>query len=144
MKIAEQDSRVRLHYSIQLGGDVVESTAPDEPLEFITGREEVIPLLERKVVGLEPGARTGFDAGPDEAFGPRDSDAVRVVDRKELFDGGAGLEPGMIFRIRDDDGNSLVVTVAAVDADNVVFDLNHPLAGARVRFEVEIIAVEPV
>jgi len=144
MKITDQNTRVRLLYSLSLGGEVVESTGPDEPIEFVTGRDEILPALEKRVIGLEPGAKAGFEAGPDEAFGPRDPDAVRVVDRNELADRGQGLEPGMVFRIRDDDGNSLVVIIASIDDATVVFDLNHPLAGAVVHIDLEIVAAEPV
>ena len=141
MKI-HANCRVTMKYALRLeDGEEVESSSLDEPLEFVTGRDEVIPCLEKGIMGMESGELRSFAVGPEDAFGLRDPEAVRVVNRAELEDHGDELEEGMIFRIRDEDGNTMVITVASLDEEEVVFDLNHPLAGAPLRFEVEILEV---
>jgi FKBP-type peptidyl-prolyl cis-trans isomerase 2 len=141
MKI-ESNCLVRLNYSIKLtNGEEVEANPPDQPLEFVTGREEVIPCLEREIMGMDAGERKSFEVGPEDGFGPRDPEALRRVSRCDLVDHGNELEEGMMFRLKDEEGNNLVITVLAVEGEEVVFDLNHPLAGMPLSFAVEILAV---
>jgi len=139
MKVKE-NTRVKLNYSIKLDdGRTVEQNPAQQPLEFVVGRNEVIPVLEQGVIGMEPGDERSFTVEPEDAFGSRDPDAVRAVSRADLSDGGESLEEGLVFRIRDEEGNPLVVTVVSMDEDEVMLDLNHPLAGARLTFEVELL-----
>ncbi len=141
MKVSD-NCRIRLHYSIRLDtGEVVDQNPPDDPLEFVTGREEVIPVLEEGVKGMGPGEKKSFNVGPDEAFGSRDPEAIRTVNRSDLKDSGDDLEEGMMFRLHGEDGNTMAITVIAVDDDRVTFDLNHPLSGMPLTFDVEILEV---
>ncbi len=141
MKV-EENCKVKLNYGIKLSdGQLVESNPEDKPLEFITGREEVIPSLEQGIMGMEEGEKKSFEVEPSDAFGHRDPEAVRVVNREDLVDKGADLEEGMIFRVRDEEGGSFLITVISMDEDEVVFDLNHPLAGARLMFDVEVLEI---
>jgi FKBP-type peptidyl-prolyl cis-trans isomerase SlpA len=144
MKISD-NCVVRLNYSIRLkDGEVVDRNPDNEPLSFTTGRGEVVPALEKGIVGMEPGERGSFEVGPEDGFGMRDPKAVRIISRGDLVDRGKDLQEGMIFRIKDDEGNAMVITVMSLDEDEVVFDLNHPLAGATLTFDVEILEVGQV
>ena len=144
MKI-DRKCRVRLNYSISLeNGEVVDKNPDDEPLEFTTGQSEVISVLEDGIMGMGAGESGSFNTGPEDAFGARDPDAVRVVRRDDLVERGEDLEEGMVFRIKDEDDNSVIITVVSMDENEVMFDLNHPLAGAPLTFNVEILEVEPI
>jgi FKBP-type peptidyl-prolyl cis-trans isomerase SlpA len=141
MKI-DNNCSVRLNYAIRMqDGLIVDQNPDNEPLQFVTGRSEIIPALELGIMGLSPGEKRSFVVGPEEAFGPRDPKAVRIINRNELVKRGEDLQEGMIFRIRDEDGNALVLTVLSLDDEEAVFDLNHPLAGATLTFDVEILEV---
>lgn len=142
MKV-EKNCRVRLNYTISLReGQIVDKSPEERPLEITTGKNEVIPVLEECIMGMEPGEKKTFHTGPEEAFGPRDPEATRIVRRDELVNRGDDLEEGLIFKIKDEDGKSFVITVLSLDEDEAVFDLNHPLAGSPLAIEVEIIGVE--
>lgn len=142
MKIAN-NCRVRMNYAIRLeGGELVEENPPGEPLEFVVGQEQVLPAVERGIMGLAEGEKKRFEVPPEEGFGFRDPQAIRVVSRNDLEDHGDILEEGMMLRLRDESGNTLVLTVVSVDEEEVVFDLNHPLAGAHLLFDVEILEVQ--
>jgi FKBP-type peptidyl-prolyl cis-trans isomerase 2 len=142
MKVGD-NCRVRLNYTIRLQeGQIVDKNPGDQPLEFNTGKSEVIPVLENGVMGMEPGEKKTFHTGPEEAFGPRDPEATRIVSRDELVNRGDDLEEGLIFKIKDENEKSFVITVLSLDEEEVVFDLNHPLAGSPLAIEVEIIGVE--
>lgn len=141
MKV-DDNCMVKVNYSIQLNdGQMVEKNPDGEPLEFVTGRDQVVPCLEDGIKGMEPGQRRSFQVEPEQAFGHRDPAAVEVVNRRELDEREIDLEPGMILRLRDEEDNLIVATVISVDDEEVVFDFNHPLAGARLLFEVEVLDV---
>ncbi|HUT54443.1 MAG TPA: peptidylprolyl isomerase [bacterium] len=144
MKIGD-NCVVRLNYSIRIkDGEIVDRNPDDEPLCFTTGRSEVIPALEKGILGMEQGESGSFDVGPEDGFGMRDPKAVRIIGRDDLVDHGNDLAEGMIFRIKDKEGNGMAITVLSLDDDEVVFDLNHPLAGATLTFDVKILEVGPV
>ena len=144
MKVSE-NCRVKINYSIALdSGEVVDQTPPGETLEFETGKGQVIPALEKMVLGMESGQKKSFETEPDEAFGPRDPEAVRRVNRDELSDRGAELEEGMMFRVRDEEDNAMVITVLEAGEEDVVLDLNHPLAGASLLINVEVVEVSEI
>ncbi len=141
MKVSD-NCRIRLNYAIRLeDGEVVDRNPLEEPLEFLTGRDEVIPVLEEGIKGMGPGEKKSFEVGPDEAFGSRDPEAIRTVARSDLKDHGDDLEEGMMFRLQGEDGHNMAITVIALDEEKVTFDLNHPLSGMPLTFDVEIIEV---
>jgi FKBP-type peptidyl-prolyl cis-trans isomerase SlyD len=137
MKVNE-NCQVTINYQIRtLDGKVIDRSLPGEPISFTTGRGEVVEVLELALMGMEPGGRKNFQTRPDEAYGPRDAEAVRRVPKAEINNPDA-LKEGMMFRVQDDDGGRMVVTVSKIEDDEVLFDLNHPLAGTPLDFEVEI------
>jgi len=137
-----QFSRVKMHYTLKLDdGEILETTENGEPLEFIFGIGEIIPGLERELEGMNPGDEKHIVVPPEEAYGPRNPNAVIAVPREE-FPVEGELEEGMIFRLRREDGMIMSVTIAKVSEDEVVLDLNHPLAGKTLYFDVRIESVE--
>ncbi len=137
-----QFSRVKMHYTLKLDdGEILETTENGEPLEFIFGIGEIIPGLERELEGMNPGDEKHIVVPPEEAYGPRNPNAVITVPREE-FPVEGELEEGMIFRLRREDGMIMSVTIAKVSEDEVVLDLNHPLAGKTLYFDVKIESVE--
>jgi len=137
-----QFSRVKMHYTLKLDdGEILETTENGEPLEFIFGIGEIIPGLERELEGMNPGDEKHIVVPPEEAYGPRNPNAVIAVPREE-FPVEGELEEGMIFRLRREDGMIMSVTIAKVSEDEVVLDLNHPLAGKTLYFDVKIESVE--
>ncbi len=137
-----QFSRVKMHYTLKLdNGEILETTENDEPLEFIYGVGEIIPGLERELEGMNPGEEKHIVVPPEEAYGPRNPNAVITVPREE-FPVEGELEEGMIFRLRREDGMVMSVTIAGVSENDVTLDLNHPLAGKTLHFDVKIEEVE--
>ena len=56
MGAAQEGDRVRVLYEVILDdGTVFDFQENRDPLEFTIGEGEVLPLLEREVVGMEPG-----------------------------------------------------------------------------------------
>lgn len=125
----------RLRYTLfDAEGEQVEGT-PTE-LGAVFGFGMLLPAVEQKLEGLTAGETKRFELGPDDAYGPRSPNAEVEFDRAEFP---PDIAEGDRYEVERDDGTPLVLRVLAVGEDWVLADLNHPLAGQRVRFEVEVL-----
>ena len=146
-------SFLTLHYRLAgPGGDII-NTFDDKPATLSLGTGELSPAVERRLVGLEEGARTRFEIPAGEAFGDRNPEMVQWVARRllnELGDPHETYQVGDVVQFPTPDG--LGTYAGAVQqvgkdgdgdgkADAVLFDFNHPLAGQPVTFEVHLIGV---
>lgn len=150
-------SFLTLHYRLSgPGGDII-NTFHDKPATLTLGTGELSPAVEQRLLGLEEGARASFEIPPGEAFGERNAEMVQWVARKLLNQMGGPDERyqvGDVVQFPTPDGlGSYAGSVRQVghdgrnddrgdgQADAVLFDFNHPLAGQPVRFEVHVIGV---
>ena len=118
-----------------------------EPTEssFVFGLGALLPALELAIEGMGAGARKSVTLKPQEAFGERDPKAMLEVLRDEFPE---DVAPGDVFDAEEDDssdapGGMVLLRVMEVTPDTVVLDRNHPLAGQKVRFDVEVVEVRP-
>jgi FKBP-type peptidyl-prolyl cis-trans isomerase SlyD len=124
------------------GGRLVDRVERRRPLRYVHGYAQILPGLEAGLAGARLGERRVLDLGPDEAFGARDEDAVLEIDRAD-FPEAARVRPGDELACRGDDGAEVALPVLRVTDEDIVVDLNHPLAGQRVRFEAVICSLRP-
>ncbi len=118
-------------------GTLIDSSPAGEPLCFVFGAGSIIPGLERELEGMEPGDSKEVVIKPEDAYGLRDPGLVQLVPR-ERFEGGVQLEEGTSYTGRTEDGRVISFLILGIDEENVQIDLNHPLAGMELRFEVTI------
>ena len=136
MKI-QQHAYVAIDYTLTLdSGEVVDRSDPGEPLGFVTGFGQIIPGLEKALEGMSVGDRLSIAIPPEDGYGVRDDDQVRAAPRS-AFQGVDIIEPGMQFHAQTEYGAQLV-TVVALEGDEVILDGNHPLAGQTLNFDVEV------
>jgi FKBP-type peptidyl-prolyl cis-trans isomerase SlyD len=121
-------------------GEAVDRVDAAEPLTYVHGYAQLVPGLERQIEGLKPGDKGSFTVEAEEAFGAREDDAIFAVDRGDFPDADQ-VEVGDEFMAEGPDGEPIAMRVVEVHDDSFVVDTNHPLAGQRVRFEVEVAAV---
>jgi len=136
-------STVTLHLALTLeDGSVAESTFEDEPLTFTMGDGTLVHGLELALYGLRPGDTQRLALYPEQAFGLHDPERVHRMPRKG-FSADIELTPGNIIAFDTPDGEEIAGTLLSLDEQTVEVDLNHPLAGRRIIFDVEIIDVIP-
>lgn len=136
-------SEVRIHLSITLeDGTEAISTFGEEPLEFRIGDGTLLQTLELALVGLAAGDRESLEIDPQYAFGPRRKDLIQKVDRAH-FPKDMALAPGTVVGFTDPAGEESAGIVLGIEGEAVRVDLNHPLAGHRIRYQVEILEVQP-
>ncbi len=134
-----KDRLVVLEYTVTLeDGSVI--LGGDEPaaMNFAVGYGQVLPSLEARLLGHKEGETLEFVIPADEAFGPYDP---RQVKRRsfEDFPQGRGLQPGKwVVASNDRTGARYSYYVQSKDAEGVVLDFNHPLAGQDLYYHVSI------
>jgi FKBP-type peptidyl-prolyl cis-trans isomerase SlyD len=134
---------VGLDYTLRLDdGEIVDSSSDEEPLEFLQGRGQIIPGLEQALYGMTVADQKDVVVAPADGYGERDPDAIELVDR-DVFPPDLDLKPGMGLRMRDSAGRALNVYVSEVRPNGVLLDLNHPLAGETLFFQVKIAGLRP-
>jgi FKBP-type peptidyl-prolyl cis-trans isomerase 2 len=139
---AKDGDRVRVHYTGKLeDGQVFDSSRDGEPLEFIVGAGEVIPGFDEAVRGMSVGETKTVEIEPEDAYGPRREGLVATIERERAQ---FPVEPqvGMNLALPLQDGNQIEVVVTEVTDEQVTIDGNHPLAGEKLIFDVELVGNE--
>ena len=138
MKI-ENNKVVRFHYTVsEQGQGQLESSRELEPLSVLIGQGNIIPGLESAMKGREAGETFEVTVTPEQAYGERREGLIQRVPRKHFK--GAKLTPGMQVVLPTDQGQR-AMTVKKVGVSVVDVDLNHPMAGKTLNFDVEILDV---
>lgn len=131
---------VTFHYTLRdPSGRVLDTSAGGEPITYLEGAGQIIDGLDTRLRATAAGAKLQVQVPAVEAYGERDPAQVQKVRRAVLPVTGE-LRVGEQFQAGED-RSAPVVTVVAIDGDEVTLDANHPLAGVDLAFEVEITAV---
>jgi FKBP-type peptidyl-prolyl cis-trans isomerase SlyD len=136
------DVHVTINYAIfEIG---VKEPAPGaEKLRdsFVCGYGQALPALEEGLIGHRSGEHLTLDAEPDDAFGTYEADGVFELE-KDGLEGSDTLVVGEEFMASGPQGD-ILMRVVEVKPDSLVVDTNHPLAGKRIRFEIDVVEVRP-
>jgi FKBP-type peptidyl-prolyl cis-trans isomerase SlyD len=137
MKI-ETGSAVAIDYRLHLGdGEIVDESTPEEPLSYIQGQGQLVPGLEQALEGMSPGDKKSVVVPPADGYGEIDPERVQTVPRA-AFPREIEPEPGMHLMAHGPGGEEIPLAVREVKADGVVVDMNHPLAGKTLHFDVTV------
>ena len=132
---------VALSYTLRdEGGDELDSADAADPLYYLHGAQNIVPGLERALEGKSTGEKVSVTVPPEEAYGPRQGGGPQTVPR-DAFPPGVEVEEGMAFTVENEQGDELDLWVVGLEKDTVLVDLNHPLAGVTLCFEVEVLSV---
>ena len=129
---------VSMEYTLRVDGEVIDSSEGQEPLQFLTGYGNIIPGLEREMMGMKVGESKDVVVLPSEAYGEYDDEAFMDVPRNE-FPKDMSVEEGLELNVRDDQGQSRYARVDSVQDDTVRLNFNHPLAGDELHFSVKVV-----
>lgn len=139
MKI-EKDRVVRFHYAVAEAGQapLESSKAVGEPLAILFGRGQIIPGLEKAMDGREAGDSFKAAVTAADAYGERREGLTQRIPKKHFGD--QKLAPGMQVVLNTNFGPR-AVTIEKIGMSVVDVDLNHPMAGKDLEFDIEIVEV---
>lgn len=128
---------VSIHYTLKDDeGNVLDSSEGNEPLNYLHGANNIIPGLEKALVGKCKGDSMQVTVAPEEGYGVKSDELVQTVPRA-AFEGVEDIQPGMQFQAQGPQG-VMMITVTEVNGDDITVDGNHPLAGKTLHFDVSI------
>ena len=132
---------VSLAYTLRLAnGEIVDYSEAGEPLEYLHGAGNIIPGLETALGGLSVGAAKDVEIEPEDGYGAYDPEDVQTVPLS-MIPKDVKLELGMELVVSDEQGNFMEAFVREIGPQHVVLDFNHPLAGQKLFFSVEVVDV---
>ncbi|MEJ2156660.1 MAG: peptidylprolyl isomerase [Desulfobacteraceae bacterium] len=141
MQKVENGMFVSVHYTGTLeSGEQFDSSIGRTPLEFKVGDGQMIKGFDAQVVGMSLNEKKKFTLAPEDAYGDRNEDYQREFPRSEMppdFD----PQVGQTLALSTPDGQRFPARIAAVDDDQIIFDLNHPLAGQSLTFDIEVVGI---
>ncbi len=138
MKICN-NTVVSFHYKLtdESGNSVEDSRKDGSPSVYLHGANNTLPGLEQALAGKEPGENIKVTLEPYAAYGLRNTDNIERIPAKYLKNQGK-LKPGKLVRVESNQGVK-TATVLKVGKFSVDVDMNHPLAGQTVSFDIDII-----
>jgi FKBP-type peptidyl-prolyl cis-trans isomerase 2 len=132
---------VKVHYTLKdANGEIVETSINSEPIDFIIGKGNVIPGFEKAVTGMELNEKKSIEITPEDAYGPHDENKVFEYDRSKAP---KDFNPqiGQTVQLHRPNGNTVMVTVLGETEKGFRMDANHPLAGKKLDFDVELVEI---
>lgn len=139
MQIADR-TVASFHYTLTSPqGDVIDSSRGREPLPYLHGVGQIVPGLEKAMAGRSVGDTFQVLVPASEGYGESNPEMMQSVPRS-AFPEDVEIAPGMQFEAQGPMG-PVTVVVKSADAETVVIDANHPLAGTPLHFDIEIVEV---
>lgn len=132
---------VSLEYVLRLDDGEIVDASDGDALVYLQGYGEIIPGLEKELVGLTAGDSKKVSVSPNEAYGDVDMEAYEIVPRS-MFPNDMELVEGLELSLRDEETDELYdASVVEIRENDVMLDFNHPLAGETLHFDVTISAL---
>jgi len=134
-------STVTLLYTGTLeDGTVFGYAKESQPMEFQTGMDLTIPGFEKAILEMEEGEKKTFTVGMYDAYGEYLDELLESVPVEQVPL--KNVEVGMRVFLAGENGEKVPVRIHDITGSEITFDMNHPLAGKDLTFEVEILSVK--
>ncbi|HYJ15423.1 MAG TPA: peptidylprolyl isomerase [Candidatus Limnocylindria bacterium] len=117
-------------------GKVIDTSAGKEPLTYIHGAGQIVKGLEQELNGLKVGDQKKVSVKPEDGYGMPSEKAFQEIPRENVP--AEALKAGATLMMKSPDGRAMPITIAQVKEKTVVVDLNHPLAGKTLHFDVKV------
>lgn len=130
---------VQFHYTLREGDKLIETSAGSDPVAYLHGHNNIIPGLQKAMLGKNTGDQFDVTVPSSDAYGERKEGHEQQIPVKHL-QGAKRWQPGMTAVVKTDQGMRQV-TIIKAGLKHAKVDLNHPLAGKELTFSVEVLSV---
>jgi len=110
-------------------------------MEVEVGSGQLIAGFDAALLGMHAGETKNITLGPKEAYGYSNPKAVLETE-KTAFPEGFEFRVGEVITGANDTGQPLIATILEEKESTVVLDMNHPMAGKKLNFEIELIGIQ--
>ena len=141
MKKVENSMFVSVDYKGTLkNGDVFDSSHRRQPLEAKMGEGHLISGFENELMGMSLNEKKTFTLEPEEAYGQRNENLKQAIPRTDIP---PEFNPriGMMVDLQSSEGQQIPAQIVHLDDEKLTLDMNHPLAGETLSFEIEVVGI---
>ena len=139
--VVKNGSVVSLQYTLSgEDGKTIESNKGKEPLKYTHGSQQIIPGLEKELAGMKVGGEKRVKVKPEDGYGPVNPQGFQEFPKEKIP--ANGLKVGAVLMAKGPQGESIPVRVKEIKEKTVVLDLNHPLAGKTLVFDVKVLDIQ--
>jgi FKBP-type peptidyl-prolyl cis-trans isomerase SlyD len=140
MDTVANDLVVAIDYSLRVDGEVIDSSEGQEPLEYLQGHQNIIPGLEKEMLGMKVGDSKEVNVNPAEGYGESDPEAFMEIPKNQ-FPEHIPVETGTELQVENEQGKPVYARIDKVENNMVTLNFNHPLAGKELHFSVTVLAI---
>jgi FKBP-type peptidyl-prolyl cis-trans isomerase SlyD len=141
-QVVKDGAEVSLQYTLSgEDGKLIESNKGKEPLKYTQGQHQIIPGLEKGLAGMKVGEEKRVKVKPEDGYGPVNKKAFQEFPKEKIPP--EGLKVGAVLMARGPQGQDIPVRVREIKEKTVVLDLNHPMAGKTLIFDVKVLDIQP-
>jgi FKBP-type peptidyl-prolyl cis-trans isomerase 2 len=135
----ENGKKVKVHYTGKHeDGTIFDTSEGRDPLEFTMGEGQLIPGFENGVMGLNVGDKKTVEIEPEQGYGEVREDLFSEVEVTQLPE---GTQEGQVLQAMTNAG-PMNVTVTEIKEGKATINANHPLAGKKLVFDIEVVEVQ--
>lgn len=131
---------VSMEYTLRVDGKVVDSSAGGDPLEYLHGVGNIIPGLEREMDGMAVGDSKKVIVTAEDGYGEVDEEAFIEAPRSE-FPEDMPIKPGVELELSGPEGQPMYARIESLEGKTVVLNMNHPLAGKELHFDIKVVGL---
>jgi FKBP-type peptidyl-prolyl cis-trans isomerase SlyD len=140
-KVVKDGAVVSLQYTLTgEDGKPIESNKGKEPLKYTQGQHQIVPGLEREIAGMKVGGEKHVKVKPEDGYGPVNPGAFQEVPKERIP--AEALKVGTVLAARGPQGQTVPVRIQQIKDKTVVVDLNHPMAGKTLVFDVKVLDIQ--
>lgn len=140
--VVKDGSVVSLQYSLsEENGSLIESNKGRDPLKYTHGSKQIVPGLEKELTGMKVGGEKRVKVKPEDAYGLVNPKAFQEVPKEQIP--ANGMKVGATLAAKGPHGQEIPVRIHEIKEKTVVLDLNHPMAGKTLLFDIKILDIQP-
>ena len=140
--VVKDGSVVSLQYSLsEENGSLIESNKGRDPLKYTHGSKQIVPGLEKELTGMKVGGEKRVKVSPEDAYGLVNPKAFQEVPKEQIP--ANGMKIGATLAAKGPHGQEIPVRIHEIKEKTVVLDLNHPMAGKTLLFDIKILDIQP-
>ena len=139
--VVENGKEVGIEYTLKLDdGSTADSNVGGEPLRYRQGLGMILPALEESLAGLQVNDEKRVTLPPDQGYGEVNPEKFQTVELEMIPEG--ARQAGTLLMAQGPDGRQRPIKVKEIQGEKAVIDLNHPLAGETLHFDVKILSID--
>jgi len=139
--VVQQGDTVTVNYTLTVGDEVIHPADPEDPLVISVGSSQLIPAFEDQLVGMASGETKSFEIEADQGYGEEDPALFKEIPNDQI-PADVKVEVGKTIYVKGPDGQAYPVKIHEVKDETIVLNFNHPLAGKKLKFDIELVKID--